>query len=282
MSKKSESRGKQFRWSKPMERVLLEVLADEVKIGNRPNNTFRTSSFNRVSSVIFEKFNIECSSDHVEHHLRTVKTAWGIIAQLRDKSGFGWDDNMKMIIASPTVYTEHVQAHPTHEKYLNKKIEMYEEIALVVNKDRAKGNFAKSFNDVDLDIEPINSDADIAIEDISKDKNAGKQSASSSETFAQPRRHRKRGRDTHDEESDIKTISEKLGQVADAITRLTWDRLDVQALHDELMKMEGFDEAFLGEAFDYLVEHERLGKAFMAKSINLRRIWLEDFSSHKF
>ncbi|KAG5525266.1 hypothetical protein RHGRI_031819 [Rhododendron griersonianum] len=179
-------------------------------------------------------------------------------------------------------------AHPTHEKYLNKKIEMYDEIALVVNKDRAKGNFAKSFNDVDLearpDIEPINSDDDIAIEDFSKDKNAGKQSASSSETSAQQRRHRKRGRDTHDEESDIKTISEKLGQVADAITitRLTWDRLNVQALHDELLKMEGFDEAFLGSAFDYLVEHERLGKAFMAKSINLRKIWLEDFSSHKF
>ncbi|KAF7135069.1 hypothetical protein RHSIM_Rhsim08G0145100 [Rhododendron simsii] len=177
-------------------------------------------------------------------------------------------------------------AHPTHEKYLNKKIEMHEEIALVVNKDRAKGNFAKSFNDVDLeawpDIEPINSDDDIAIEDISKDKNAGKQSASSNETSVQPRRHRKRGHDTHDEESDIKTISKKLGQVADAITRLTWDRLDVQALHDELMKMEGCDEAFLGSAFDYLVEYERLGKAFMAKSINLRRIWLEDFSSHKF
>ncbi|KAI8528917.1 hypothetical protein RHMOL_Rhmol12G0185200 [Rhododendron molle] len=227
-----------------MERVLLEVLVDEVKIGNRPNNTFRTSSFNRVSSVIFEKFNVECSSDHVEHHLRTVKTAWGILAQLRDKSGFGWDDNMKMIIASPTVYTEHVQAHPTHEKYLNKKIEL-------------------------PDIEPINSDDDIAIEDISKDKNAGKQSASSSETSTQPRRHRKRGRDTHDEESDIKSISEKLGQVADAITRLTWDRLNVQALHDELMKMEGFDEAFLGSAFDYLVEHERLGKAFTAKNVNL-------------
>ncbi|KAF7128163.1 hypothetical protein RHSIM_Rhsim11G0013100 [Rhododendron simsii] len=255
-----------------MEHVLLEVLADEVKIGNRPNNTFRTSSFNRVSSVIFEKFNVECSSDHVEHHLRTVKTAWGIIAQLQDKSGFGWDDNMKMIIASPTVYTDHVQGHPTHEKYLNKKIEMYDEIALVVNKDRAKGNFAKSFNDVDLEarpaIEPINSDDDVATEDISKDKNVGKQSASSSETSAQPRRHRKRG--------------QKLGQVADAITRLTWDRLNVQALHDELMKTEGFDVAFLGEAFDYLVEQEWLGKAFMAKSINLRRIWLEDFSSHKF
>lgn len=33
MSKKSEGRGKQFRCSKPMERVLLEVLVDEVKLG---------------------------------------------------------------------------------------------------------------------------------------------------------------------------------------------------------------------------------------------------------
>ncbi|KAH7860527.1 hypothetical protein Vadar_014484 [Vaccinium darrowii] len=116
------------------------------------------------------------------------------------------------------------KAHPTHDKYLDKKIEMYDEIALVVSKDRAKGNFAKSFGDVDLEarpeIEPIHLDDENAFEDISKDKNAGKQSACSSRTSSQPRAHRKRGR-----LSDIKTISDKLGQVADAITRLTWDRL---------------------------------------------------------
>ncbi|KAG5538290.1 hypothetical protein RHGRI_019025 [Rhododendron griersonianum] len=87
-------------------------------------------------------------------------------------------------------------------------------------------------------IEPIPLDDDIAIEDISKDKNVGKQSASSSETSAQPRAHRKRGRDTYDEESGIKTISEKLGQVADAITRLICDRLNVQALPDEVIKIK--------------------------------------------
>lgn len=45
-------------------------------------------------------------------------------------------------------------------------------------------------------------------------------------------------------EFNIKTISDKLVQVADAITRLTWDRLNMQALHEEVMKMEGFDESF--------------------------------------
>ncbi|KAH7846578.1 hypothetical protein Vadar_015702 [Vaccinium darrowii] len=143
-------------------------------------------------------------------------------------------------------------------------------------------SIAKSFGDIDLEarpeIEPIHLDDENAFEDIFKDKNTRKQSACSSGTSSQPRAHCKRDRDTCDEESDIKAILDKLGQVADAITRLTWDRLDVQALHDEVMKMEGFDEAFLGSAFDYLVENERLGKAFMAKSINLRKIWLEKFS----
>ncbi|KAG5540205.1 hypothetical protein RHGRI_020436 [Rhododendron griersonianum] len=119
------------------------------------------------------------------------------------------------------------------------------------------------------EIEPIPLDDDNAIEDISKDKNVGKESASSSETSAQPRAHRKRGRDTYDEESGIKTISEKLGQVADAITRLICDRLNVQALpdevmkikpassSDEVMKMKGFDEASLGSDFDWRAELRR-------------------------
>ncbi|KAH7845813.1 hypothetical protein Vadar_006358 [Vaccinium darrowii] len=153
---------------------------------------------------------------------------------------------------------------------------------LVISREQDPKSVSKSFGDIDLEarpeIEPIHLDDEIAFEDIFKDRNARKQSACSSGTSSQPRANCKRGHDTCDEESDIKTILDKLGQVADAITRLTWDRLDVQALHDEVMKMEGFDEAFLGSAFDHLVENERLGKAFMAKSINLRKIWLEKFS----
>ncbi|KAH7850339.1 hypothetical protein Vadar_031266 [Vaccinium darrowii] len=144
-------------------------------------------------------------------------------------------------------------------------------MALVVTKDRAKGNFAQSLVTLTWKLgQRLNQYIwmmKLPSKTSPKKKNDGKQSACSSGTSSQPRSQHKRGRDTCDEESDIKTISNKLGQVADAITRLTWDKLNVQALHDEVMKMEDFDEAFL-------VEHERLGKAFMAKSINLRRIWL--------
>ena len=50
---------------------------------------------------------IECTPKHVEHRFKTLKTNWNTIALLRDKkSGFGWNDDLKMITSDRAVYDE--------------------------------------------------------------------------------------------------------------------------------------------------------------------------------
>lgn len=105
----SEDKKTQFRWSKPMSKKLLQFLVDEVKKGNRPNNTFKSSSFVTAADMISKKFNVKCLSDHIDNHLRTMKTAWRIIAKLQSQSGCGWDENMMMIRMSPDVYNTYVE-----------------------------------------------------------------------------------------------------------------------------------------------------------------------------
>uniref|UniRef100_A0A2N9EPH5 DDE Tnp4 domain-containing protein n=1 Tax=Fagus sylvatica TaxID=28930 RepID=A0A2N9EPH5_FAGSY len=68
--------------------------------------------------------------------------------KLCQKSGFGWNDDLKMITCDRTMYDEAVVAHPSHANFLNKKIEMYDELALVVGKDMATGSFSKGVTDV--------------------------------------------------------------------------------------------------------------------------------------
>jgi hypothetical protein len=48
-------------------------------------------------------------------------------------------------------------------------------------------------------------------------------------------------------------------------------------LYTEVMKIEGFDEIILVDAFDHLVQNEMLTKAFMTKNANLRKIWIQNF-----
>jgi hypothetical protein len=97
----------------------------------------------------------------------------------------------------------------------------------------------------------------------------GKETSSSSTL---KRQHRKRN---HMYEDDgVEKLSKQIGDVALAIQSLRKNQLDVNALYTEVMKIEGFDEITLGEAFDHLVQNEMLAKAFMAKNANLRKIWV--------
>ena len=52
----------------------------------------------------------ECTPKHVEHCFKTLKTNWNTIALLcNKKSGFGWNDDLKMITYDRTVYDEEVE-----------------------------------------------------------------------------------------------------------------------------------------------------------------------------
>ncbi|KAL2898458.1 L10-interacting MYB domain-containing protein [Bienertia sinuspersici] len=256
-----EEKKANFRWSKQMSKELLQFLAEEVRKGNRPNNTFRTSSFIAAAKMISEKFQTTCTADHVENHMRTVRTTWGIISQLRGKSGFGWDDKLKMIAVSPNAYDAYVKQYPSHEKYLNKKIDMYEEISIVVGKDMARGNYSKTFGD---------------IQNTSSGQTETEPTKSDSVTSSEPRSHRKRSR-AEEGEVDLDHIFTQLGEVVSALKKISDNQLDIEKLYEEIMRMDDVEEAVRVAAFDHLVEREMLAKAFLTKSEPLRKRWLINF-----
>ena len=99
-----------FKWLQPIQNLLLEILADEALHGNKQSNTFKHAPYAKVTEAITEKFMIECTPKHVEHRFKTLKTNWNTIALLRDKkSGFGWNDDLKMITSDRAVYDEELE-----------------------------------------------------------------------------------------------------------------------------------------------------------------------------
>ncbi|XP_049378099.1 uncharacterized protein LOC125842849 [Solanum stenotomum] len=167
------------------------------------------------------------------------------------------------------------KAHPSHDKFINKKIDMFEEMSLVCGNDRARGDCAKSFEDIGLDCSSEKGNED-EIEGPSKEN--GVQDVSET---SQVKSSRKRNRPS-DVQDVVGDISTKLGEVAAAISKIADSRLDVTRLYEEVMAIEGYGEEFLGDAFDYLVQSDTLAKGFMAKNQNLRKVWLERFKrQHK-
>jgi hypothetical protein len=88
--------------------MLLDILEDEALKGNKPSNTFKPQSFARVAKEISEKFEVTCLPEHASNCLRTIKTTWKIIQSICNNSGFGWDDNLKMITCDKKTHDEYV------------------------------------------------------------------------------------------------------------------------------------------------------------------------------
>ena len=99
-----------FKWLQSIQNLLLEILADEALHGNKQSNTFKHAPYAKVTEAITKKFMIKCTPKHVEYRFKTLKTNWNTIALLRDKkSGFGWNDDLKMITSDRAVYDEELE-----------------------------------------------------------------------------------------------------------------------------------------------------------------------------
>jgi len=145
-------------------------------------------------------------------------------------------------------------------------------MTIVVGKDMATGNCAKSYADVNLEENTEEQLISIENEGEYEETSKGKETSSSS---IQKRQYRKRNRMYEDD--GVEKLSKQIGDVAFAIQSLSKNQLDVNALYAEVMKVEGFDEITFGDAFDHLVQNEIFAKAFMAKNANLRKIWVQNF-----
>ncbi|KAL3754339.1 hypothetical protein ACJRO7_001555 [Eucalyptus globulus] len=250
-SKANDEKVKNFRWSKPMERVLLEILTDEASKGNKPSSTFKPSSITRVVNTINEKFSVSCEPDHVENHLKIVKSNWKMIQTVRGKSGFSWDDKLKMVIAGKNEFDQYVSVHPSHVKYLNKMIDMYDEMAVVVGRDIATGSFAKQFEDIDatkVDSSPVDLGDDF---DDFHELMKGSKTCSSTVHFEKRSHKRRKGSNNDDK---YVALSTQLREMALAIKSLAHTDVDhsqvyYSQLYNEVMKVDGYDEITLGSVF---------------------------------
>nr|XP_023873720.1 uncharacterized protein LOC111986321 [Quercus suber]POE84250.1 hypothetical protein CFP56_73123 [Quercus suber] len=281
MSKGKEKVGgtKQFRWLPPMHTTLLRLLAEEAAKGNKPSNTFKASFFAFVANEISAQFGVKCHPSYVENWLRTLRTIWTTIQTIRKKSGFSWDDNLKMITCDVKTYQEEVMVHRKHMEYLNKKIEMYDELAIVVGKDTVTGSFSKSY--VDIENEPDNGDGTEFMvhngEEGVVDK--GKNAVKSSTTRSGISKSCKRGRAPPSDDSVLTALSDQLKEIVVALKEINWGLSDYTTLYSEVMAMvaDGYSEDMLTTAFDHLYENKKATWGFLAKNAKLRKLWMDSF-----
>ena len=115
-----------------------------------------------------------------------------------------------------SMFLSPLQAHCKHAEFLNKRIEMYDELAIVMGKDMAIGSFAKSY--VDLDTQQQNGDdieivADNGEDGVVDKREKGKNVVESSTIGFTASKSRKRGRAPPSDDSVLTDLFDQLKEI---------------------------------------------------------------------
>ena len=126
----------------------------------------------------------------------------------------------EVIIALLYTFLSPLQTHRKHADYLNKKIDMYDELAIVVGKDTATGGFSKSY--VDLENKPDNGDsAEFVADNVEEGVvEKGKNAVESSTTRSGISKSRKRERAPFNADDSVLTdLSDQLKEIVVALKK---------------------------------------------------------------
>ena len=113
-----------------------------------------------------------------------------------------------------------LQGHCKHAEYLNKKIEMYDELTIVMGKDTTMSNFSDSY--VDIENEPDNGDSTEFVADNGEEGvvDKGKNAVESSTTGSGISKSRKRGRAPPSDDSVLIDLSDQLKEIDVALKEI--------------------------------------------------------------
>ncbi|KAM3708278.1 hypothetical protein ACB098_02G086300 [Castanea mollissima] len=141
-------RGTKFQWTAEEDDKLVECLlelAGDVKW--KAENGFK-AGFTAKLEELLEKKLPGCgikASPHIESRYKTLRKQYRAIADMLgpNASGFGWNDNEKMVVVEKQIFEDWVKGHPDAKGLRNKRFPHFDDLALVFGKDRASGDRAQ-------------------------------------------------------------------------------------------------------------------------------------------
>lgn len=90
-------------WTQDMERKLLDILLEQVILGRKGEGGFRTQAW----SCIERRFNLDKKMnlvrDNFKNKLKAWKQAYRMMKDLRNMSGFAWNESTQCMDTDDTV-----------------------------------------------------------------------------------------------------------------------------------------------------------------------------------
>ncbi|KAJ7085378.1 hypothetical protein B0H15DRAFT_950986 [Mycena belliarum] len=152
------AKAKRCRWSTTSDGILITQLLAEKAAGNQTDNAgwhqaAWTACARKLAGSENESGGAAKSSEACLTRWSTLKTQYQLVKMLREKSGWGWDDEAKHIVVEDSVWEAYLAINDKIRKWCYRGFPFFDEMADLV--DGAVATGAGAFQPGQQDTEPV-------------------------------------------------------------------------------------------------------------------------------
>lgn len=96
-------------WTEEMDTCLSKLLVEQVVLGNRIEETFKTAAYTAALTVLNERFALDLTKENIRSRLNTWEKQYGRVKLLLSHDGFEWDERHKMVVANDFDWTAYIK-----------------------------------------------------------------------------------------------------------------------------------------------------------------------------
>ncbi|KAJ9538564.1 hypothetical protein OSB04_031297 [Centaurea solstitialis] len=260
-------------WSPNEEAKLVEALVNMTNTGAfKADNGFKTGYLQHLEQAM--KVSLPTSgllaNPHIASKYKTMKKDWQCVYDMvngSNTSGFGYDSKKKCVTAEDPVWEAYHQVHKDASRWKNKSFPYYEDLCIVFGKDRAQGNRARDFVEMEQEVnveETQESDDDLLDSNNAASRNINLQNDETSPSVGSRKR---KSRSDDGFNNAIGLITESLKEVSKDLSQGIKFDMKINELSEkippEIFKMTSLSQ---NEKFKALTK-------IRGDSVNIQNFW---------
>lgn len=102
------------KWTASLTKILAELMVDQVRQGNRQNNSFGKKAWKYMCDEFFKKTGLKWDKEQLKNRYAVLRRQYVIVKSLLDQSDFSWDDNTGIITATDEAWDNYTKVCSYH------------------------------------------------------------------------------------------------------------------------------------------------------------------------
>ncbi|KAK3437106.1 hypothetical protein EUGRSUZ_C01733 [Eucalyptus grandis] len=130
------------KWTESLTNVLISLLVEEVKKGNRPTCTYNKVGWNNIHVEFNKQTELHYNVVQLKNRVNKLKKQYSSFKKLLSQSGFGWDNvNKTVTVEESSVWDSHIKDNIEWAKFKNDGFPQYPDLCIVFGDTYATGAY---------------------------------------------------------------------------------------------------------------------------------------------